>query len=94
MARGVLGGEGVLGDNSSPSYMQVGQSGEAEEWGLVHQLANEPDVRSMEVPNLKPYTYYRRVAGTVSQCPPRGTVALLPPPHDPPSPPSVSACGR
>ncbi|NXS91194.1 SDK2 protein, partial [Jacana jacana] len=43
---------------------QVGQSGEAEEWGLVHQLANEPDARSMEVPNLKPYTYYRRVAGT------------------------------
>ncbi|XP_010577031.1 PREDICTED: protein sidekick-2 [Haliaeetus leucocephalus] len=37
---------------------QVGQSGEAEEWGLVHQLANEPDARSMEVPNLKPYTYY------------------------------------
>ncbi|NXI91936.1 SDK2 protein, partial [Psophia crepitans] len=44
---------------------QVGQSGEAEEWGLIHQLANEPDARSMEVPNLKPYTYYRRVAGTV-----------------------------
>ncbi|NXG29312.1 SDK2 protein, partial [Dromaius novaehollandiae] len=42
---------------------QVGQSGEAEEWGLVHQLANEPDARSMEVPNLTPYTYYRRVAG-------------------------------
>ncbi|NXY79293.1 SDK2 protein, partial [Glareola pratincola] len=42
---------------------QVGQNGEAEEWGLVHQLANEPDARSMEVPNLKPYTYYRRVAG-------------------------------
>ncbi|XP_072737349.1 protein sidekick-2 isoform X1 [Ciconia boyciana] len=37
---------------------QVGQGGEAEEWGLVHQLANEPDARSMEVPNLKPYTYY------------------------------------
>ncbi|XP_030362261.1 protein sidekick-2 isoform X1 [Strigops habroptila] len=37
---------------------QVGQSGEAEEWALVHQLANEPDARSMEVPNLKPYTYY------------------------------------
>ncbi|NXW17532.1 SDK2 protein, partial [Circaetus pectoralis] len=44
---------------------QVGQSGEAEEWGLVHQLANEPDARSMEVPNLKPYTYYRRVARRV-----------------------------
>ncbi|NWV56107.1 SDK2 protein, partial [Daphoenositta chrysoptera] len=42
---------------------QVGQNGEAEEWGLVHQLANEPDTRSMEVPNLKPYTYYRRVPG-------------------------------
>ncbi|XP_057894738.1 protein sidekick-2 isoform X1 [Melospiza georgiana] len=37
---------------------QVGQNGEAGEWGLVHQLANEPDMRSMEVPNLKPYTYY------------------------------------
>ncbi|XP_048821339.1 protein sidekick-2 isoform X1 [Lagopus muta] len=37
---------------------QVGQNGEAEEWGLVHQLANEPDARSMEVPNLNPYTYY------------------------------------
>ncbi|NXD62073.1 SDK2 protein, partial [Eolophus roseicapillus] len=44
---------------------QVGQNGEAEEWGLVHQLANEPDARSMEVPNLKPYTYYRRVARTM-----------------------------
>ncbi|NXR00746.1 SDK2 protein, partial [Sagittarius serpentarius] len=44
---------------------QVGQSGEAEEWGLIHQLANEPDARSMEVPNLKPYTYYRRVARMV-----------------------------
>uniref|UniRef100_U3KEI9 Sidekick cell adhesion molecule 2 n=1 Tax=Ficedula albicollis TaxID=59894 RepID=U3KEI9_FICAL len=37
---------------------QVGQNGEAGQWGLVHQLANEPDTRSMEVPNLKPYTYY------------------------------------
>ncbi|NXK06956.1 SDK2 protein, partial [Herpetotheres cachinnans] len=44
---------------------QVDQSGEAEEWGLVHQLANEPDARSMEVPNLKPFTYYRRVARMV-----------------------------
>ncbi|XP_069728345.1 protein sidekick-2 [Phaenicophaeus curvirostris] len=37
---------------------QMGHNGEAEEWGLIHQLANEPDARSMEVPNLKPYTYY------------------------------------
>ncbi|KAL2297829.1 hypothetical protein Nmel_016394 [Mimus melanotis] len=28
---------------------QVGQNGEAGQWGLVHQLANEPDTRSMEV---------------------------------------------
>ncbi|RMB95255.1 hypothetical protein DUI87_28242 [Hirundo rustica rustica] len=42
---------------------QVGQNGEAGEWGLVHQLANEPEARSMEVPNLKPYTFYRRVPG-------------------------------
>ncbi|NWW94823.1 SDK2 protein, partial [Rhynochetos jubatus] len=58
---------------------QVGQSGEAEEWGLVHQLANEPDARSMEVPNLKPYTYYRRVAGTVPRCPPGGSPLVCPP---------------
>ncbi|NXV77677.1 SDK2 protein, partial [Atlantisia rogersi] len=44
---------------------QVGQTGEVEEWGLVHQLANEPDTRSMEVPNLRPYTYYRRVSRVV-----------------------------
>ncbi|XP_059587984.1 protein sidekick-2 isoform X1 [Alligator mississippiensis] len=37
---------------------QVGQVGESEEWVLVHQLANEPDSRSMEVPGLNPYTYY------------------------------------
>lgn len=42
-----------------PATPQVGQNGEAGEWGLVHQVANEPDTRSMEVPNLKPYTYYR-----------------------------------
>uniref|UniRef100_A0A803TSK1 Sidekick cell adhesion molecule 2 n=1 Tax=Anolis carolinensis TaxID=28377 RepID=A0A803TSK1_ANOCA len=37
---------------------QVGQTGETEEWTLIHQLSNEPDIRSMEVPNLNPYTYY------------------------------------
>uniref|UniRef100_A0A670HQN0 Sidekick cell adhesion molecule 2 n=1 Tax=Podarcis muralis TaxID=64176 RepID=A0A670HQN0_PODMU len=37
---------------------QVGQIGESEEWTLIHQLSNEPDARSMEVPNLNPYTYY------------------------------------
>ncbi|CAM4647931.1 unnamed protein product [Lepidochelys olivacea] len=37
---------------------QVGQIGENEEWELIHQLANDPDARSMEVPNLHPYMHY------------------------------------
>ncbi|XP_057572172.1 protein sidekick-2 [Hippopotamus amphibius kiboko] len=37
---------------------QVGVVGEGEEWLLVHQLPNEPDARSMEVPDLNPFTYY------------------------------------
>uniref|UniRef100_A0A8D2J7G5 Sidekick cell adhesion molecule 2 n=1 Tax=Varanus komodoensis TaxID=61221 RepID=A0A8D2J7G5_VARKO len=37
---------------------QVGQTGESEEWTLIHQVSNEPDARSMEVPNLNPYTHY------------------------------------
>lgn len=39
--------------------MQVGMVGEGEEWQLIHQLPNEPDARSMEVPDLNPFTYYR-----------------------------------
>lgn len=50
---------GQLTPLTPPAIPQVGQNGEAGEWALVHQLANEPDTRSMEVPNLKPYTYYR-----------------------------------
>ncbi|XP_013926908.1 PREDICTED: protein sidekick-2 [Thamnophis sirtalis] len=38
--------------------VQMGQTGESEEWMLIHQLSNEPEARSMEVPNLNPYTYY------------------------------------
>ncbi|ELK37062.1 Protein sidekick-2 [Myotis davidii] len=37
---------------------QVGVVGEGEEWLLVHQLTNEPDARSMEVPDLNPFTHY------------------------------------
>ncbi|XP_043941066.1 protein sidekick-2 [Protopterus annectens] len=37
---------------------QVGVIGENEEWVLVHQVVNEPDARTLEVPNLNPYTYY------------------------------------
>ncbi|ETE68990.1 Protein sidekick-2, partial [Ophiophagus hannah] len=38
--------------------VQMGHTGENEEWLLIHQLSNEPEARSMEVPNLNPYTYY------------------------------------
>uniref|UniRef100_A0A8C4MRQ0 Sidekick cell adhesion molecule 2 n=1 Tax=Equus asinus asinus TaxID=83772 RepID=A0A8C4MRQ0_EQUAS len=37
---------------------QVGVVGEGEEWLLIHQLTNEPDARSLEVPDLNPFTYY------------------------------------
>lgn len=100
--RGCLGSAHPTHPNATP---QVGQNGEAGQWGLVHQLANEPDTRSMEVPNLRPYTYYRRVPG---RCHPWGNGALMCPllivtpgdwsslvaPHDSPSPVPVSACGR
>ncbi|NXT63761.1 SDK2 protein, partial [Chaetops frenatus] len=65
---------------------QVGQNGEAEQWGLVHQLANEPDTRSMEVPNLRPYTYYRRVPGRCLGATPGGTEPPCPHCDSPPSP--------
>lgn len=38
---------------------QVGVIGENEDWVMVHQLANEPDARSLEVSSLNPYTFYR-----------------------------------
>ncbi|TRY60854.1 hypothetical protein DNTS_028282 [Danionella cerebrum] len=38
---------------------QVGVIGENEDWVMVHQLANEPDARSLEVSGLNPYTFYR-----------------------------------
>ncbi|XP_025892646.1 protein sidekick-2 [Nothoprocta perdicaria] len=37
---------------------QVGQAPDGGPWHLVHQLAGEPDARSMEVPDLRPYTHY------------------------------------
>ncbi|XP_055994092.1 protein sidekick-2 [Sorex fumeus] len=37
---------------------QVGAVGEGEDWLPVHQLAGAPDARSMEVPDLNPFTYY------------------------------------
>lgn len=68
-----------LSDNNAASALlesclaclQVGQTGESEEWTLIYQLSNEPDARSMEVPSLSPYTYYRWVLpknGRVDEC--------------------------
>jgi protein sidekick len=37
----------------------VGVTGETEDWVLVHQRYNEPEARSLEVPGLNPYTFYR-----------------------------------
>lgn len=38
---------------------QVGVVGENEDWVMVHQVSSEPEARSLEVPNLNPYTFYR-----------------------------------
>ncbi|CAG06587.1 unnamed protein product, partial [Tetraodon nigroviridis] len=38
---------------------QVGVVGENEDWVMVHQVSNEPEARSLEVPGLNPYTAYR-----------------------------------
>ncbi|KAI2658294.1 Protein sidekick-2 [Labeo rohita] len=40
---------------------QVGVIGENEDWVMVHQVANEPDARSLEVSGLNPYTFYRKI---------------------------------
>lgn len=41
------------------SSLQVGMVGENEDWVTVHQVSNEPEARSLEVPGLNPYTLYR-----------------------------------
>ncbi|XP_023672749.2 protein sidekick-2 isoform X2 [Paramormyrops kingsleyae] len=38
---------------------QVSIIGENEDWVMIHQVPNEPDARSLEVPGLNPYTFYR-----------------------------------
>lgn len=47
------------GANCPCGCFQVGVVGENEEWVLVHQVSNEPEARSLEVPGLNPYTSYR-----------------------------------
>ncbi|XP_032897024.1 protein sidekick-1 isoform X2 [Amblyraja radiata] len=38
---------------------QIEMTGEDEEWVLLYEVANEPNVQVLDVPNLIPYTYYR-----------------------------------
>ncbi|KAJ3600310.1 hypothetical protein NHX12_031295 [Muraenolepis orangiensis] len=67
---------------------QVGVIGESEEWLLVHQLANEPDARSMEVTDLNPYTFYRfrmrqvNIVGTSPASQPSRKIQTLQAPPD------------
>ncbi|XP_066520698.1 protein sidekick-2 isoform X2 [Hoplias malabaricus] len=38
---------------------QISVVGENEDWVMVHQLTNQPDARSLVVPALNPFTFYR-----------------------------------
>ncbi|XP_063076857.1 protein sidekick-2-like [Engraulis encrasicolus] len=67
---------------------QIGVVGENEDWVTVHQLANEPDARSLEVPALNPYTYYRfrmrqvNIVGTSPPSQPSRKIQTLQAPPD------------
>lgn len=41
------------------SFSKVGATGENDDWVMVHQVSNEPDARSLVVPGLNPFTFYR-----------------------------------
>ncbi|XP_062859555.1 protein sidekick-2-like [Trichomycterus rosablanca] len=67
---------------------QISVIGENEDWLMVHQLANEPDVRSMEIPALNPYTFYRfrmrqvNIVGTSPPSQPSRKIQTLQAPPD------------
>ncbi|XP_042249381.1 protein sidekick-2 isoform X4 [Thunnus thynnus] len=67
---------------------QIGIIGENEEWLVVHQLANEPDARSLEVLDLNPYTFYRfrmrqvNIVGTSPPSQPSRKIQTLQAPPD------------
>ncbi|KAM6951679.1 protein sidekick-2 [Aplochiton taeniatus] len=67
---------------------QVGVIGESEDWAMVHQLPNEPDARSLEVPGLNPYTFYRfrmrqvNIVGTSRPSQPSRKIQTLQAPPD------------
>ncbi|KAG7222259.1 hypothetical protein INR49_027263 [Caranx melampygus] len=67
---------------------QVGMVGENEDWVTVHQVSNEPEARSLEVPGLNPYTFYRfrmrqvNIVGTSPPSQPSRRIQTLPAPPD------------
>ncbi|KAE8283995.1 Protein sidekick-2 [Larimichthys crocea] len=67
---------------------QVGVVGENEDWVMVHQVSNEPEARSLEVPGLNPYTFYRfrmrqvNIVGTSPPSQPSRKIQTLPAPPD------------
>ncbi|KAJ8251409.1 hypothetical protein GJAV_G00221030 [Gymnothorax javanicus] len=67
---------------------QIGVVGENEEWVTVHQLPNEPDARSLVVPDLNPYTFYRfrmrqvNIVGTSPPSQPSRMIQTLQAPPD------------
>ncbi|XP_064179466.1 protein sidekick-2 [Anguilla rostrata] len=67
---------------------QIGVIGEAEDWVMVHQVPNEPDARSLEVPGLNPYTFYRfrmrqvNIVGTSPPSQPSRKIQTLQAPPD------------
>ncbi|XP_074519017.1 protein sidekick-2 isoform X3 [Halichoeres trimaculatus] len=67
---------------------QVGVVGENEDWVMVHQVSNEPEARSLEVPGLNPYTFYRfrmrqvNIVGTSQPSQPSRKIQTLPAPPD------------
>ncbi|XP_064858601.1 protein sidekick-2 isoform X7 [Oncorhynchus nerka] len=67
---------------------QVSVIGDNEDWVIVHQLPNEPDARSMEVPGLNPYTFYRfrmrqvNIVGTSPPSQPSRKIQTLQAPPD------------
>uniref|UniRef100_A0A8C9WZF8 Sidekick cell adhesion molecule 2 n=1 Tax=Sander lucioperca TaxID=283035 RepID=A0A8C9WZF8_SANLU len=67
---------------------QVGVVGENEDWVTVHQVSNEPEARSLEVPDLNPYTFYRfrmrqvNIVGTSPPSQPSRKIQTLPAPPD------------
>uniref|UniRef100_A0A7N8X091 Sidekick cell adhesion molecule 2b n=1 Tax=Mastacembelus armatus TaxID=205130 RepID=A0A7N8X091_9TELE len=67
---------------------QVGVVGENEDWMMVHQVSNEPEARSLEVPGLNPYTFYRfrmrqvNIVGTSPPSQPSRKIQTLPAPPD------------